>query len=228
MPRPSRKTVLFAAVVGALTIAALVTLRGQTQRADDVSGAAKHTVPARDAGAANLRAPNAEPSLTEDIAEAIVDRFEALSDRIEVRLEASAAERASMNQALADLTGGTRSLQASIAELENGRGSIERRIADTHVRLDGVARDVEGIKAPNQARAATQRPRTAGEPPFHVDAIDIWDDVLYVAVSQGGQAAFLRVGERQSGWEVTHIDRSKGEIVFRRPDGQTYTASVGR
>jgi hypothetical protein len=228
MPRPSRKTLLFAAVVGALTIAALVTLRGQTQRADDVSGAAKHTVPALDAGAANLRAPNAEPSLTEDIAERIVDRIEALSDRIEGRLATSAAERASLNQALADLSDSTRTLQASTAELENGRGVIEQRIADTHARLADIARDVEGIKAANQARAATQRLRTAGEPPFHVDAIDIWDDVLYVAVSQGGQAAFLREGERQSGWEVTQIDRSKGEIVFRRPDGQAYTASVGR
>ena len=58
--------------------------------------------------------------------------------------------------------------------------------------------------------------------------IDLWDDTVYVAISQSGQVTFLREGEHRSGWNVVHIDRAKGQVAFRGPAGQDYSASLRR
>ena len=65
-------------------------------------------------------------------------------------------------------------------------------------------------------------------PPFDVDAIDVWDEVTYVAVSQPGYAAFLTVGEQQSDWTVTRIDYLQGTVDFQGPAGQAYSALLPR
>ena len=66
------------------------------------------------------------------------------------------------------------------------------------------------------------------KPPFVIDAIDVWDDVSYVAISQAGQVSFLKILDQQSGWTLTQIDHSKEQVSFKGPDDKVYTTSVQR
>ncbi len=232
----SRKTLLVAVIVSVMTIGALVILRGgQVDGPRDDASASDHTLSAFDDDAVNAGgaviegtpADGASP-LTGGISEAIARSIDALSARIDQWFESSATEHASVNHALSELTGGMGAMQESIAELHKGNDEIRQRIADAQSRLDGIAQDVRAIKAATQKQAATRQKQATSVPPFHVDAIDLWGDAAYVAVSQDGRVAFLREGERRSGWQVTHIDRTKGEVVFRGPEGQDYSASMGR
>jgi len=87
---------------------------------------------------------------------------------------------------------------------------------------------VHSLKAVKRQATARKPQHVVSAPPFHIEAIDLWDDLTYVAVSQKGQVFFLKAGEQQSGWTVTHIDRIKGQVGFRGPAGQAYTVSLQR
>jgi hypothetical protein len=168
------------------------------------------------------------PSPT-DMALATIERgIEGLSGQIRQGFDSLRNERTGTNPELASLAAGIRGIQASIAALRQGNEALEQRIADTQSRLQGIAKELQGLRIASKKRVPAQRKPAASVPPFQIEAIDRWDDADYVAVSQGGHIAFLREGEQRSGWQVVRIDRQKGRIAFRGPDGQDYSGSPER
>ena len=99
--------------------------------------------------------------------------------------------------------------------------------------MGGVIRDtlINETRAPKAVKhkpSARQKSHPVKTPPFQIDAIDVWDDLTYVAISQAGRIAFLKTGEQQSGWKFTHIDRLKGLVNLQDPAGQVHSISLQR
>jgi hypothetical protein len=92
--------------------------------------------------------------------------------------------------------------------------------------LQAIARDVHVLKVAQKKRSAAQRKQATSRPPFDVDAIDLWDGSVYVAISQNGQVTFLREGDQRSGWLVTQIDRPRGRVEFHGPQDQSFVTSI--
>ena len=133
-----------------------------------------------------------------------------------------------MSHELTGLASIVSAINESIADLRNGNEELKQRIADAQSQLQAIAKEISGLKIATKKKAATQQKPAASLPPFQIDAIDLWDDAVYVAVSQNGRVAFLREGEQQAGWQVAHIDRLKGQVAFRGPQGQAHSASIRR
>jgi len=94
--------------------------------------------------------------------------------------------------------------------------------------MDTLINETRVLKAVKHKPSARQRTRSIKTLPFQIDAIDVWDDVTYVATSQAGRVAFLKTGEQQSGWKFTHIDRLKGQVNLQDPAGQVHSISLPR
>lgn len=233
MSRLPTKTLLTALVIGALTISALVILLDPVGVQREVSVSEQKSVPVKAAteveGAAfNEMRIGKDPSPTNTAFAAIERGIQGLSGQIRQGFDSLRNERTGTNPELTSLADGIREIQASIAVLRQGNEALEQRIADTQSRLQGIAKELQGLRIASKKRVPAQRKPTASVPPFHIEAIDRWDDADYVAVSQGGHIAFLREGEQRSGWQVVRIDRQKGRIAFRGPDGQDYSGSPER
>ena len=133
-----------------------------------------------------------------------------------------------MNQELSGLANTVSAIHESVAVLRKGNEDLKQRIDAAQSRLQAIAKDVRGLKITANKQVAKKQKSAAAKPPFHIDAIDLWDEAVYVAISQDSRVTFLREGEQRSGWHVTHIDRAKGQVAFRGPAGQDYTASLRR
>jgi len=151
-----------------------------------------------------------------------------LSERIGQWFESLRTDHSSMNQELSGLVNTVSAIHESIADLRNGNEDLKQRIDAAQSRLQVIAKDVRGLKIAAKKQVAKRQKSAAEKPPFHIDVIDLWDDAVYVAISQDGRVTFLREGEQRSGWHVTHIDRAKGQVAFRGPAGQDYSASLRR
>ena len=114
-----------------------------------------------------------------------------------------------------------------IADQRETNQQLDRQINESISRLDTFIKDARAPKVVKPKPAARQ-PRPVKTPPFQIDAIDVWDDLTYVSVSQAGQVAFLVAGEQQSGWSVTRIDRLKGQVDLRGPAGQAHSVLLPR
>ena len=229
--RSSRKTLLIAALVSVITIGALVMLRGQIDALHSITATTEHAVPALPESATNPRRMNSVEGispLASGAAETIRRAIEGLSDRINQWFESLQTEQSSAKRELSGLAAGMSAIHESIAELRKGNDELKQRITDVQSQLQAIAGDVRGLKIAGTKKRAAQRKQATSAPPFLIDAIDLWDDAVYVAVSQNGQVAFLREGEQQSGWQVTHIDRIKSQVAFRGPEGQDYSTSIRR
>jgi uncharacterized phage infection (PIP) family protein YhgE len=227
----SRKTLLIAALVSVITISALVMLRGQIDALHSGMDTTDHAAPALPESATNPRGMNSvegnsppASGATETIRRAI----EGLSDRINQWFESLRTEQSSTNRELSSLSASISAIHESIAELRKGNDELKQRITDAQSQLQAIAQDVRDLKIAGNKKVAAQQKQATSVPPFLIDAIDLWDDAVYVAVSQKGQVAFLREGEQQSGWQVTHIDRPKSQVAFRGPEGQDYSTSIRR
>ena len=119
-------------------------------------------------------------------------------------------------------------IKSAIADLGETNQALGRRISEATSRLDTLTKEVRAFKVVKRKPTAKHKPRPVQTPPFQLDAIDVWDDATYVAISQAGRVAFLKVGEQQSGWTVTHIDRLKGQVDFQGPAGQVHSVSLQR
>ncbi|MCP4454353.1 MAG: hypothetical protein GY809_23080, partial [Planctomycetes bacterium] len=119
-------------------------------------------------------------------------------------------------------------IKTAIADLGKSNKELGRRISETTSQLDTLAKEVRALKVVKRKPTVKHKPRPVKTPPFHIDAIDVWDDVTYVSVSQSGRVAFLNVGEQQSGWTITRIDRLKGQVDFQEPGGQIHSISLPR
>jgi len=233
--RSSRKTLLIAAIVSVITIGALVMLRGQVDALRNGTDMPEHATSVLPESATNAKGTDIDGMTVGSSAqpeagttETIMRAIEGMSDRINQWFESLRTEQSSANREVSGLTVSMSAIQESITELRKGNDELKQRISDAQSKLQAIAKDVYGIKIAGKKKAAAQQKQAASIPPFLIDAIDLWDDAIYVAVSHNGQVAFLREGEQQSGWQVTHIDRLKSLVVFRGPEGQDYSTSLRR
>jgi len=233
-PKPSRsskKTILVAIVISVITIGTLAILRGQIDSPQEETAAVGQNVAALDktmesgigADIDGMTLP--QTSRTFDTIERSIAN---LSDRIGQWFESLRTDHSSMNQELSGLANTVSAIHESIADLRKGNEDLKQRIDAAQSRLQVIAKDVRGLKVAANKQVAKRQKSVAEKPPFHIDAIDLWDDAVYVAISQNGRVSFLREGEQRSGWHVTHIDRTKGQVTFRGPAGQDYSASLRR
>ncbi|PLX61439.1 hypothetical protein [Sedimenticola selenatireducens] len=231
MIRSPTKTLLMAVVIGALTLGALVILPypvgGQREASFNEQQAAPE-VGVADGNPLSGMHVGKDPSPADTAVVTIEQGIEGLSNQIRQGFDSLILEEARTNPELTHLADGIREIQVAIAALRQGNEALEQRVADTQSRLQGIAKELQGLRIASKKRAPAQRKPAASVPPFQLKTIDRWDDADYVAVSQSGHIAFLREGEQCSGWQVVRIDRHKGRIVFRGPDGQDYSVAPER
>lgn len=157
----------------------------------------------------------------------IEHRLDVLSESLTQRLRHLESESGGIRSDLSSMAGQVRPVQDEVAALAETNTRILRQVEAVLSRLQVIATDIQALKArPKPAVRPPAKPPVA--PPFHVDAIDHWDGATYVAISQNGRAAFLREGERQSGWRLTAVDPSTGKVTFQGPKGQVHSVSVPR
>ncbi len=221
--RSSWKTILLTVVISVITIGSLAILRGQVDSPQQDAAVVEHNVVTLDKMTANESGADIDGMF-----ETIGRSIESLSERISQWFDALKADHSSVNHELSGIAISMNAIHESIAELRKGNKELNQRIDAAQSRLQAIARDVSGLRIAAKNKVAKQRTHTVEMPPFHIDAIDLWDAVVYVAISQNGLVAFLREGGQRSGWTVTHIDRVKGQVAFRGPAGQDYSASLRR
>ena len=227
-PRSRRlayKSVLTAVVVGIVVISALSLSKIQRQEKPlDELQIQNSNTQTREV----IKTPEPEISPAEDKVEQIDWRLTSLSGRIDRGFEAQVAHSTDVKQSLASVAEGVRAIKVAVADLTESNHALRQRIDDSIARLNTLIKETQKRSPAQQKPAARPKPAPAKTPPFHVDAIDVWDDMTYVAISQGGRVAFLKSGEQQSGWTVAGIDRLKGRVEFKGPHGQNHSISLQR
>lgn len=233
--RSSKKTILVAVVISVITIGTLVILRGQVDSPRKEATAVGHHVVELDKTTVDGVGADIDditlgkaPQQTGRTFESIERSIASLSERISQWFDSLRADHSNMNQELSGLANTVSAIHESIADLRKGNEDLKQRIDAAQSRLQAIAKDVRGLKVAANKQVAKRQKSAAEKPPFHIDAIDLWDDAVYVAISQNGRVSFLREGEQRSGWHVTHIDRTKGQVTFRGPAGRDYSASLRR
>jgi hypothetical protein len=151
-----------------------------------------------------------------------------ISGRIDRGFEAQQTHSAVVTRELSAMAESLQPIKAAIADLGESHKALGRQIGEGTSQLNTVVKAVRALEVVKRKPAAKHKPRPVKTPPFHIDAIDVWDDMTYVAVSQAGRAAFLKPGEQQSGWTVSRIDRLKGQVDLKGPVGQVHSVSLQR
>jgi len=223
--RMAYKSVLTAVVVGIIAIGGLsiFVVQQQGNPINDIQMQESET-PTQ----AVSKIPSPEVGLTEDKVEQIDQRLTSLSGRIDRGFETQLAHSTDVKQSLASVAESVRAINVAVADLTESNRALGQRIDASISRLNTLIKETRKRKVAQRKPVARPKPRPAKTPPFHVDAIDVWDDVTYVAISQAGRVAFLKQGEQQSGWTVARIDRLKGRVEFKGPVGQKHSVSVQR
>ena len=158
-----------------------------------------------------------------------IDRSMAsISDRIGQEFESQKNDSAAVKNQLSDMTQDIHAIKITIADQRKTSQELGRQINEAISRLNTFIHATRAPKAVKCKPSARQKNRSVKTPPFQIDAIDVWDDVTYVATSQAGRVAFLRTGEQQSGWKITHIDRLKGQADLQDPAGRVHSISLPR
>ncbi|OOZ71887.1 hypothetical protein BOW49_12130 [Solemya velum gill symbiont] len=233
--RSSKKTILLAVVISVITIGALAIVRGQIDSPRKEAAAVGQSVAALDKTMASGIGADIDgmtigkpPPQTGGTFDTIERSIGSLTERIGQWFDSLRADHSSMNRELSGLANTVSAIHESVAVLRKGNEDLKLRIDAAQSRLQAIAKDVRGLKIAAKKQVEKKQKSAAAKPPFHIDAIDLWDDAVYVAISQDGRVTFLREGEQRSGWNVTHIDRAKGQVAFRGPAGQDYSASLRR
>ena len=220
------KTFRAAVVIGLVTVGGLsLFLPGQEGRStDDLMAPVPIESPeVAQHASTDSASPQTDPTFT-----AIDRKLDTLTGELHRGFEALGTDRADVKHALSTLAARFDETQAAIVELHHGNEALNTRLAESQTQLKTLGQAVHSLKAVKRQATARKPQHVVSAPPFHIEAIDLWDDLTYVAVSQKGQVFFLKAGEQQSGWTVTHIDRIKGQVGFRGPAGQAYTVSLQR
>ena len=161
----------------------------------------------------------------------IARSIESQSTRTRQGFNSLHADHAGMNQALFALSSTMSAMHASVAELHKDREDLNQHIQRIDVaqsQCKAITKDVRKPRIAAKKKIGMPQINAAKNPPFHIDAIDLWDNVVYVVISKDTQITFLREGGQRFGWKVTHIDQAKGQVVFRGPAGQDYSVSLSR
>jgi len=223
--RLAYKLVLTAVVIGivAISVLSLFVIQLQEKPLDDLqiqeSSTPNKTV---------IKTPEPEISPAEDKVERIDRRLTSLSGQIDRGFEAQLAHSADVKQSLASVAESVQAIKVAVADLTESNDALRERVDDSIARLNSLIKETQKRKVAQHKPAARSKPAHAKTPPFHVDAIDVWDDMTYVAISQAGRVAFLKSGAKQSGWTVARIDRLKGRVEFKGPHGQHHSVSLQR
>ena len=158
-----------------------------------------------------------------------IDRsMTSITDRIGQGFESQQNHSAVVKNQLSNMTQDIQAIKVTIADQRKISQELGRQINEAISRLDTLINETRAPKSVKRKPSARQKPRPVKTPPFQIDAIDVWDDLTYVATSQAGRVAFLKSGEQQSGWTVTHIDRLKGEVNMQDPAGQVHSITLPR
>ena len=224
--RIAYKTVLAAVVISILIISALwmfvISREGNQANAS--------SVPELD-----MRVDEASVSNGMQVAAGIEDQIgkidrsmASISDRIGQGFESQQNDSAVVQNQLSDMTQDIQAIKVTIADQRETNEELGRQINEAISRMDTFINEIRAPKAVKRKSSLRQKPRHVKTPPFQIDAIDVWDDLTYVATSQAGRVAFLRTGEQQSGWTVTHIDRLNGQIDLQDPAGRVHSISLPR
>lgn len=152
----------------------------------------------------------------------------ALSDLVERRFETLQGIVVEGRRTLSALAEQMQATGVTITDLANTDQNLAQRLGETTQRLEALAGAVQTFTVEKRKRVVPKPPLNSTQPPFDIDGIDRWDDQTYVVVSQAGQVAFLKAGDRQSGWTVTQVDPKTGKVQFTGPEGQTYSVSLAR
>jgi hypothetical protein len=219
------KSVLVALVIGALTVG----VQGLLVVGEESVPASKTSKPL----AATQVEPEAMPGgmahvQTDQDMASINQTMTSLSDQLDRRFETLQAIVVEGRRTLSALAEQIQTMGVAIADLGNNNQNLVQRLSESTSRLDTLAKALQSLTVAKRKPIAEKQPASATQPPFQIDSIDQWDDQTYVVVSQAGQVAYLKEGEQQSGWTLTHIDRQTGQVEFTGPAGTAYSASVAR
>ena len=223
--RLAYKTVLAAIVIGILTISVLwmLVIRQEENPAN------KSVVTGTDIQEhEDTEAKGFEVTHIKDEHEEIDRRLVSMSGQIDRGFGTQQTYSTDVKRNLAVVTESLTTIKVAVADLSQSNKALSQRISETSSRLDSLVKGVRSLKVAKRKSLAKHKPRPAKVPPFHIDAIDMWDDIIYVAASQAGRAAFLKVGEQRSGWTVIHIDRLKGLVDLTGPAGQVHSVLLQR
>lgn len=160
--------------------------------------------------------------------ESIKRLLESISSRIDERESVQIENSVLVKSELQDMAESIKQINEMIFELGVSHKDLSRQISESISGLNAIAEDVQALKVAKHKFAARKKPRSVKKPPFVIDAIDVWDDVGYVAISQAGHVSFLKVGDQQSGWTLTDIDHLKGQASFQGAAGNVYSTSIQR
>lgn len=160
--------------------------------------------------------------------EAIHRKLELVSNRIDENTSVQIERSAFVKNEITAMSDSINVIKAMITTLEVSHEEIGRQINESNSGLNALAKDVQALKVVKHKLTTRNKAKPVKKPPFVIDAIDVWDDVSYVAISQAGQVSFLKVGDQQSGWMLTQIDHSKEQVSFKGSDSKVYTTSVQR
>lgn len=219
------KTVLVAVVIGILTISSLWIF--VVRQVDHPVNTAALTDPDVHKAKGN-KDDVFESERFQELYGIINSKLVSLSGRIERGFEAQQTHSSEVKRNFTLVTQSLKSIDEAITDLGESSLELGQRIDKTTSQLETIAKDVRVLKTARQKSVSNRKTPPVKVPPFHIDAIDMWDDVTYVAVSQAGQVAFLRLGEQQSGWTVTRIDRLMGQVDLKGPAGHIHSVSVQR
>ena len=219
------KSVLTALVIGVITVGAqgLLVVGEETVPTNENS----KPLPGNAVEPEAMPGELAHVQTDQDIA-SIDQRLALLSDQIDRRFETLQAIVVEGRRTLSVLAEQIQTMGVTIADLGKNNQNLSQRLSEATSRLDTLAKSVQALTVAKRKPIARKQPASATQPPFQIDAIDQWDDQTYVVVSQAGQVAFLKAGEQQSGWTLTHIDRLTGQVTFTGPAGTAYLVSIAR
>ena len=223
--RVAYKTVLVAVVIGILTISSLWVF--VARQADNPANVTVVTGPDNQV----LEDTKAKGFETEQFENqyGIIDRkLVSLTGRIDRGFESQQTHSSEVKRDHTIMTESLQNISEAIAALGESSRELSRHTSKSTSRLDALVKDVRALKITKRKSEVRHKPRPVKHPPFHIDAIDMWDDLIYAAVSQAGQVAFLKSGEQQSGWTVTRIDHLKGQVDLKGPVGQIHSVLVQR
>ena len=152
--------------------------------------------------------------------ESITHELTALAQRLDEGLAELKTYGSDLAREIAAMVKGMRGIQSTLTDIGESNRDLKERISTAQHQLEVITQEVQTLNTLQRKLKAKPKPRLTQVPPFQVDAIDRWDDTVYVAVSHAGRVAFLREGEQQSGWTVKSIDRVKGRSALRGTAGE--------
>ncbi len=219
------KTVLVAVVIGIIAISVLwlLIIRQEGNPVTDPM-VTEPDIQAQ----ADTEVKGSKVTRSEDEYGAIGRRLVSMSGRIGRGFQAQQTDSSDVKRKLTVMAKGLKEIKVVISDLGESNKEFGRRVSEATSQLETIAKEVRLLKVVKRKPTTKHKSRPAKIPPFHIDAIDVWDDVTYVAVSQAGRVAFLKAGEQQSGWTVTQIDRLKGQVDIQGPAGQARSVSLQR